>query len=92
MVLPPAVADIAHDGKRSESEIKDTGVHTLGWLLSQLLGRFGTNGALRIAGCMDHQHENGEDNRKEPLFHDHDYLGKISPFPATIACSGSAPG
>ena len=46
ITLPPAVADVANNGKRSKGEVKNTGVHSFGGFFSKLLCSLSTNGAL----------------------------------------------
>ena len=46
IILPPAVTDIPYYSKRGKSEIKNTGVHSLGRFFPELLGSLGTDGTL----------------------------------------------
>lgn len=46
VVLIPAVADIANDHKGEKREVDNAAIKTLSGFFAQLLGCFGTNGAL----------------------------------------------
>lgn len=47
VILPPAIADITHNGEGCKGEVKYPGIHSLGRSFSQLLGGLGTNRTLR---------------------------------------------
>lgn len=70
IILPPAVADVTDNSKGSKSEVQNTGVHAFGGLLTQLLGGFGANGALRSSfPAVQQQETNYTSNDQYPLYH-----------------------
>jgi hypothetical protein len=75
IAFPPPVADDAHDSEWGKHEVQNTFVKALGRFFAQLLGCFGTHGALGLGG-LHRSHQQYYRQYGHYLFHAKQNYGK----------------